>query len=182
MVRFNPSGFTTEDIIIEYIKKVIIPYQEHINKEICLIFDKAPSHRSATYLLQPLDVVINKPIKDQARKTYIDWLGNAAAKHSSGIIPPPTPEDLLDWCTSAMETIEPTLVTRSFEVTGSSCSVGTLQDKQLLSAKLSSIVEKYLTMVETTVDDDMDPYSDPADKQLYQIAIGQELILASEKV
>ena len=94
MVRFNESGFTNENIILEYIQKVIIPYQQRMKKEVRLIFDQAPSHMTSkvkdyldskriyylhiptgtTHLFQPLDVVINKPLKDNVRRFYNTWI------------------------------------------------------------------------------------------------------------
>ena len=46
VVRFSETGFSTEDIIIDYISKVIIPYTETLQKPACLIIDQAPSHTS----------------------------------------------------------------------------------------------------------------------------------------
>jgi len=37
IVRFNGSGFTKENLIIEYIEKVILPFQNRIGKKICLL-------------------------------------------------------------------------------------------------------------------------------------------------
>ena len=94
MVRFTEEGFTREGLIIEYIEKVVLPYQESLKKKVCIVSDKAPSHFTSnvkdylevkrihylfipsgtTYLLQPLDVGINKTLKNKVRTLCIEWL------------------------------------------------------------------------------------------------------------
>ena len=61
MLRFTESGFTKDHIIVEYLKKVVLPYQERTNKKICLLFDQAPSHTTS----------VVKDFLDENQVTYL---------------------------------------------------------------------------------------------------------------
>ena len=96
VIACNDNAWATEDIIIDWVNKIWNPYL--IKDNICneenmgyLIIDQATSHitsnvlnflkgpnRDITYIpggltrfLQPLDVVINKPFKENLRELYI---------------------------------------------------------------------------------------------------------------
>ena len=60
-------------------------------------------HGFATSNLQPLDVALNKPFKDQMRKIYTNWLTKQVmddnieeALTNTGYLRQPTTEDLLE--------------------------------------------------------------------------------------
>ena len=100
MARFSISGFNNEKILLEYIDKVIKPYQAKNmfkdKKKLVLLMDDVGFHKTdsikkklkeseidliiipggTTSILQPLDVVVNKPPKDYLRKQYLPWLEN----------------------------------------------------------------------------------------------------------
>ena len=49
-----------------------------------------------TSLLQPLDVAINKPLKDHIRSQY-EWLDKSVKNKKTSSIPPPEPDDVIEW-------------------------------------------------------------------------------------
>jgi len=195
MLRFTDSGFTKDYIIVEYLKKVVLPYQERINKKICLLFDQAPSHTTsivkdfldenritylfipsgATFLLQPLDVVLNKPLKDRVRKFYFKWLLDSVEKNKDGIIMPPSLDQMIDWCTNSMESIEPQLITKAFETCGISRSLAELYDQNLISQRLHSFVEDYFIQCDLAASDEEFGYNDSTENELRRIYEGQIL-------
>ena len=128
-------------------------------------------------MLQPLDVVINKPLKDRVRSKYVSCLSESINSYTTGIVPLPTIGKMLTWCSDGLESIETSLIFQAFESTGISKPLEELRDKELLSQRLLSVVENYFAMVETTVDEDDNPYCDAGDIKLKKMYDGQELIL-----
>ena len=202
MVRFTEAGFSKDSILVEYIDKVLLRYQESLGKKICIILDKAPSHMSptlkdhldkkaihylfipsgSTHLLQPLDVAVNKTIKQKVRNLYVEWLGKLGGKGKEKLVSflsPPSVEDLLGWCTKNLDLLEPTLVTKAFEVTGILGSLQSLFDKNLLSQKLTQIVDDFITHRDTTLDES-DYYQDSGDIEIEEIIQSQELYLEED--
>lgn len=125
MLRFNPTGFNNENILNEWYDKIIIPYHHRLKMrgeyKLVLLLDDAKFHGNqkmrdkcklnnidliiipggTTGILQPLDVVIHKPLKDHLRKLYAPWLSSQCLDESNltkkGYLSPPKPEKLLEW-------------------------------------------------------------------------------------
>ena len=136
MLRFNESGFTTSQLIIEYIQKILSKHETSGKK--VLVMDTAPSHINyevknqlkssnievlyipggCTSMLQPLDVVINKPLKDYIRTQYLEWLDKSVQNNKTSSITPPEPDDVIRWAENAMKSIKKDLIVKSFESTG----------------------------------------------------------------
>ena len=202
MVRFTKEGFTRDHIIIDYITKVIISYQERLGKKICLVMDQAPSHctavvkeflndkkihylfipAGATYLLQPLDVAVNKFLKDKVRGSYLEWLTKSVTDNKANLVHAPTIDNLLDWCRNSLDVLEPSLIFRAFEMTGFTESLESLLDRNTLSEKLMKIVDDFISLRETSMDDGDNYYYDAGDKAFEDIINEQELFVEEDDV
>lgn len=110
------------------------------------------------------------------------WLQDAVTKYSTGIIQTPTVEQMIEWCTNALETIEPPLVLKSFESTGILRPLSELFDQQLLAERLFKVVENYFAMIETAVnEEELVHFMDSGDQDLKDMCERQELVFEAEK-
>ena len=121
-----------------WIKDVLIP---HTKRQQCLlVFDTFTAHltdevtqelqkANATVLLvpggctskiQPVDVSLNKPIKQLVRNEFESYLTKAITESQSASIPSPTTTDVIRWIVKANNTLNenPESVAKSFKVCG----------------------------------------------------------------
>ena len=218
MLKFNESGFTTSSLIIEYIQK-IISKQDTPGKKV-LIMDTASSHihkevknelsslnidtvyipGGCTSILQPLDVVINKPLKDKIRNQYLEWLEKAIKNKPNSAITPPDIEDVIKWCEVGIASLSKELVKKSFDTTGITKTSQLLADNNFLHAKLREVMNKYFeanqednnkkndsndeeddSKNETSDTDSENEYDDGGDTILREIANDQEIFFEDEQ-
>lgn len=108
-ITHSPKHWSTESTMIEYVREIIIPYVESIrdllgdanqviidnfkaqvtlainemleaaNVHVCLL------PPNTTDVLQPLDIAVNKPVKDFLRKKFELWYANQVAKQLEGV-------------------------------------------------------------------------------------------------
>ena len=80
-----------------------------------------------TSILQPLDVVVNKPFKDAMRERYVEWLmevcKNPKKITKSGYLKPPAYSDIFDWIESSKVKIKGQFAVTSFWKTGITCEI-----------------------------------------------------------
>jgi len=137
-VTQNQNGWMTETKMKEWIEHILgkVKFPEKSVK--LLVLDKCSSHEKdsvkaalkektdylefipagCTSLLQPLDLVINKPCKDALQNYYDDWLGKVGIseknKTKNGYLRPPSYITICRWVNNAWSGISSELVKKSF--------------------------------------------------------------------
>ena len=94
----------------------------------------------------------------------------------------PTIDNLLDWCRNSLDVLEPSLIFRAFERTGFTESLESLLDRNTPSEKLMKIVEDFISLRETSMDDGDNYYYDAGDKAFEDIINEQELFVEEDDV
>ena len=132
------SGFMNEDLIIDYIDKVVEPYSQMIGKKLLLIWDQHESHKTplvknylrslghkflyvparGTDYLQPLDVSINKPFKSHMRDNWDEWFENAEEVTRGGNLKRASYGEVVNWVHYASKSISSEIIKKSFFVCG----------------------------------------------------------------
>lgn len=136
IVNVSESGFMSSELMPHYIDKVIKPY---IGSSKCLIVlddckqyktDKVFSYFSQnkiqpciipsgfTYCLQPLEVTINKPFKEELRKLWRHWNEKSVRYTKKGNKSKPTWQQTISMVDAATKTIKATKIRESFLVCG----------------------------------------------------------------
>ncbi len=139
----------TEDMMIDWLKAVFFMWPVPFRTRRILIVDAFAAHITPavkdfikkrnvkyviipgglTHLLQPLDVCLNKPIKDSLRIQYEDWFNQVMREGGgttkSGVIRAPSKDKLQSWLESAVSTLDPAAITRSFKT----CSINLAEDR-----------------------------------------------------
>ena len=128
-IKWNKTGWNTGQMMISWVTSVLAPVAEsgkkvlfvidhssqHVNRdmEVCLREHKIDCviiPKGMTPFLQPLDVVINKPMKDYVRQHYDDWL----SKKEEGGFDPPSKELVVQWIIAAIKLNPPQRLINSF--------------------------------------------------------------------
>ena len=194
MIRFNESGFNTDTLLIEYFQKIVLPWKRNLNKNVVFLLDQAPCHTSAsflelldqseityifipggcTHIFQPLAVSINKPLKDELRKFYLDWLQRQVLKADVTVVTPPNPDNITDWTLKALNNFSSIQIKDSFKHAGALKNVYDLYNESALSKKLENIVEEYC------MNDVIREYMDHGDKIIEDLSLNQELYFSYE--
>jgi hypothetical protein len=71
-----------------------------------------------TGLMQPLDTCINKPLKDKLKVLYNSWLADKALNIDTDRIYPPPYDHIIDWVLSSLNSLDPSLIMKSFKHCG----------------------------------------------------------------
>uniref|UniRef100_A0A023GJZ4 Putative tigger transposase n=1 Tax=Amblyomma triste TaxID=251400 RepID=A0A023GJZ4_AMBTT len=147
-IRAQMKGWMTADLMVDWIKTVwgrpgafLLPsllvldsFRGHLVDSVRaklkeLRTDIAVIPGGLTSLLQPLDVSLNKPFKDNVRRLYAEWM--AMGQHDltpSGKIRRPSVEMLCSWITEAWSSIPDEVVAKSFKKTGISNALDGTED------------------------------------------------------
>ena len=132
VVTASDSGFMDEDIMIDYMNKIIIPY---IGSNKCLlVLDDYRAHKTEqviqyacknkiqpflipagfTYCLQPLDVSVNKPFKDILKRKWKTWDQNSTRVTKSGNKSKPTWQQTISMVDSSTKELKTSIIRKSF--------------------------------------------------------------------
>jgi hypothetical protein len=142
IVRHNANGWITETLIKEWLQRILFQVKLLPNEKLYLIWDKCTVHEKqsakdalsnssilfdyipagCTSILQPLDVMINKPFKDRLRKLFEEWFANEGFneknKTEKGYLKSPSYETICQWTLQAWNDIDPELIKKSFKCCG----------------------------------------------------------------
>ena len=123
------------ELLSSYCKKILLPYSKKMKiNSFIFIMDSALCHlkdfetfkqelnnetliipKGATYLLQPIDLCIGKPIKDKVRNLFSNWFQENHEKYTAkGNIRNPSHEELLGWIENAQNDSTAELLKKSF--------------------------------------------------------------------
>jgi len=168
MVRFNGSGYNNEELMCEWFDKLFVRFfAKHQNKHIALVIDDASFHTSeklkkkcqenqislliipggTTSFLQPLDVSINKPIKDHLRSCYIPWLTEKCLSlgendcTKGGYLRAPSNDLILEWVKKSLNLLEPEMLKKSFQKTG----ITSIFERQLIVERKKELMHEFLS-------------------------------------
>jgi len=173
MIRFNPSGFNNEKIFGEWVDKVLVTLwaknKVGPKKKLVFVIDAESFHSAQTIkdklalmeidliiipggttsILQPLDVALNKPFKDQMRKIYTNWLTKQVmddnieeALTNTGYLRQPTTEDLLEWVRESKDKMKKDHILTSFDTTGITNSDKQLELMEKLKINFDHLLER----------------------------------------
>ncbi|KAL4512538.1 hypothetical protein ABPG72_020375 [Tetrahymena utriculariae] len=123
----NQSGWANEKIILNYLNKTIFNLKHFEQIQFCFIWDQCPAHQSkeikelfrknnielnfipsgCTSLVQPLDVSLNKPFKNNMKLKFESWFQEIGCKPQNktkkGYIIPPSKQLMQNWIISSFE-------------------------------------------------------------------------------
>ncbi len=132
----------------------------------------------ATPLLQPLDVTLNKPLKDSVRSKYFDWLKKETTQLRTYLMPP----DLLkviDWIIESSDSLEPPLIMKSFDNSGVTKRIEELFEENKLCQRLIETVDCYLQNIDIFPEDE-EEHMDPKIEELREMCNNMELEIIRE--
>lgn len=149
-VRVQEKGWMNESLVQDWIKTVwgsrpgallrlpsllvLDSFRGHIVKSVKTTLtemktDLAVIPGGLTSVLQPLDVSLNKPFKDNLRKLYVEWMASGEPCFTpTGRIKRPSMELMCQWIGEAWDMISPKIVVRSFKKTGISNDLDGTED------------------------------------------------------
>lgn len=154
-VRVQEKGWMSAELMVDWVKTVwgrrpgglLLPsmlvldsFRGHLvdrvrNELKELRTDLAVIPGGLTSILQPLDVSLNKPFKDNVRRLYTTWM--AGGQHQltpGGKIKRPPVEMLCAWIVEAWQAISDEVVRKSFKKTGISNALDASEDDMLWGA------------------------------------------------
>ena len=82
-----------------------------------------------TPLLQPLDVSINKPLKDHAKKLWLEYM--YSIQDTAKPTKTATNQQVVDWIVKAQERISSEMIVKSFKVTALSTNLDGSEDHMI---------------------------------------------------
>lgn len=148
-VRVQEKGWMTADLMVDWVKTVwgrrprallypsllvVDSFRGHLVDSVRtklkeLRTDLAVIPGGLTSMLQPLDVSLNKPFKDNVRRLYAEWMAEGDhAMTPGGKIKKPSVELLCAWVMEAWAMISPEIIVRSFKKTGISNALDGTED------------------------------------------------------
>ena len=137
IVRCQSHGWMDQELTIDWIKSVWGKRPGALREKSLLVLDAFRCHKSdyvktllkddyrstltiipggMTSILQPLDVSINKPMKDMLRRRWNDWYCDGEHTYTaSGNMRKPSLLDVCTWINDAWQELDPAIIVRSFK-------------------------------------------------------------------
>ncbi|KAL4501644.1 hypothetical protein ABPG72_018695 [Tetrahymena utriculariae] len=122
----------------------------------------------STGILQPLDVVLMKPIKQKMKRYYLDWQSNQMDVEGT-FERTPSKMEFATWIQQSIISLEDILITQSFEVTGVTLQMCKMTI-ELLSKDLKSLCYELIENLYNYIINQQQQYYDPYLDQ-YQLQI-----------
>jgi len=140
VVESNENAWITETLMKIWIEKIWSKFKP-LNLKKLLILDKCSSHKKqniinlikedsylefvpsgCTSLVQPLDILINKPFKDNLRVLFEKWMNEVGIKDinktKKGKLKAPSKILIMKWINEAWSNISSELVAKAFKCAG----------------------------------------------------------------
>jgi len=161
IVRRNSRGWMNGDLFLDYIKRLLLNLRVQNNTHIILTMDQSRIHKvqpvidalncckylshffipaGCTFLLQPLDISCNKPLKDRLRDRFHEWFQVNGIQPTNitpaGFYRPPRPQLIMRWLLEELEGFPTQIVVKSFKICGSSNELDHSED-YLINPKIS---------------------------------------------
>ncbi len=144
VVQNSANGWNNISIFQDWLRRILFNLKFPKNVRLVFILDQAKMHTAkiitslldeyknfmsyffipsgCTFLLQPLDVSVNKPLKDRLRKRFLTWFQEIGSTNSnetaSGYFRPPQYGILAQWLLEEFQNIPKEILIKSFKVCG----------------------------------------------------------------
>jgi len=143
IIRSNSKGWSSGELFEDYLQRLVLNLVLPPNTQLIVVLDQAKIHMTSavmnmlrmnpsithhfipsgcTFLLQPLDVCVNKPYKDKLREAYSDWFKNIGDKPENktpaGYIKAPSWKTFFEWVVPTWDSISSEIITKSFKICG----------------------------------------------------------------
>ena len=196
-VSQNKNAWMTADLFLQYLKAVIPEYiKKYKNARFVLSMDHFAGHKDlkileyleektityflippgCTGLLQPLDVVVNKPFKDKLREYYKIWKTEELQKLGPfQSLKAPTIETMSKWVRETIINFDKEMIKLSFKKCGINVNP---EEKDLISSMLRSQEELSAYFQNNDYLDGIEELADiqTEDELLYEIKVDENII------
>lgn len=176
-VSASKNGWMTSEKMFEWLRRVWGRNIDDVRR--LIILDRATVHTAnavqervreldtdmvyipggCTHLLQPADRSWCKPFKDRLRRQWVNWM-QGAQRNARGNLKKPNRQNVIDWVSTAWESVSEEIVIKSFKLTGISNALdGTednLIDDQLPYEDGEELADEALGILFDEEDDDSD--------------------------
>jgi len=182
IIKNNESGWNNVDLFKDWLKRILFNFKMPSDTRLVFILDQAKMHTAqsiisllnehkdmsyffipsgCTFLLQPLDVSVNKPLKDRLRQRFKDWFSEFGHKKEnqtpSGYFRPPKYQTLGQWLVEEWDKLPMKIVEKAFKVCGLTLKIDHSED-HLINPRIKDHVfleEKlYKHLIDTSIPHD----------------------------
>lgn len=166
VVTYQKNAWIDEQQMLKWIREVWVKYTKQLPS--LLILDSCSAHLTNTVqeafkcanttvlvipggctpIVQPLDVSINKPVKQYLRASWEDFMLEQSSNADDKINPPPK-QSLVDWIICANEKLHdnPAIAKKAFLVTGISNALGGYEDQLIRNDEFRSEIDDIIQEV-----------------------------------
>lgn len=196
LIARNGGGWMTADLFLDWLQRILFNLNLPEKTHVIFILDQAKVHATkniidalktrknisyffvpagCTFLLQPLDVCCNKPLKDRLKAQFHQWFQEQGCSVNNqtpaGYFRPPSYQLIMKWIVKELEALPCDIVRKSFKICGLSLKLDHEED-HLLNPRLSDHFQLD-TELNNQIFGKNDPYTDTA-KLLNELEKHQE--------